>query len=49
MYRNKAKHNNALKYTLYVFDIGDKPTFAQLYIQARNIISVSLLQQARNI
>ena len=46
LYHDKAKHNHTLKFSLNTVEIGDKTIPAQLYIQARNIIFVSLLQQA---
>ena len=49
LYYDKAKHNRPLKHTLNALDISGKSTLAQRYHQAWNVVSISLLQRARNI
>ena len=49
LYYNKAKHNRLLKHVFNALDVSKKSRLAQLYHQAWNIISISLLQRTRSI
>ena len=49
LYYDKAKHNTHLKQSLNAMDISDRSSLAHIYHKAWNIVTISLLQCARNV
>ena len=49
LYYDKATHNTTLKQAFNAMDINENSTLAHIYYKAWNIITISLLQRARNV